>query len=83
MLPNALTTIGNESLRLIPQMEFLALPDSVQSIGDNALKDCSGLTAILYRGTIYTTTSALTSALAENGVTLGSNIFSGVPMPTE
>lgn len=83
MLPNALTTIGNESLRLIPQMEFLALPDSVQSIGDNALKDCSSLTAILYRGTIYTTTSALTSALAENGVALGSNIFSGVPMPTE
>ena len=47
VLPNTITTIGNEAFAGCSSLTSVMLPDSVTSIGDGAFGDCTSLTSII------------------------------------
>jgi len=46
VLPNTITTIGDNAFRGCSNLTSIAIPNSVICIGDDAFRDCNGLTSV-------------------------------------
>ena len=75
VIPEGTTKIGNYVFRGCASLATINIPDSVTSIEDNAFEYCTSLTTVTYKDTTYTSISALTTALTNNGVSVGSEVF--------
>lgn len=71
-----LTNISNYAFKYCGGLTSIEIPSSVTNIGGKAFENCNGLTSITYKGVTYTSISTLTTALTNNGVTVGDNAFS-------
>lgn len=78
-LPDGLTSIG-ESAFSFCDFTDINIPDSVASIGSKAFEFATKLNSVTYKGTAYTSKSAIGSALSADGVTVGYEAFSRTAM---
>lgn len=74
-IPNSVAKIGIQAFLECSSLTSLNIPDSVESIGAWAFYNCSNLTSVIYNGNTYTSISALTTALKNNRVTIGTEVF--------
>ncbi len=65
VIPNTVTSIGDEAFDRCFRLSSITIPSSVTSIGNSAFTNCTGLTEI--------------TTLATTPPTLGSDVFSNVP----
>ena len=75
-IPDSVTSIGIDAFYNCCSLTAINIPDSVTSIGDRAFYYCTSLATVTYKDTTYTSISALTTALTNNGVSVGSGAFS-------
>ncbi|MDB4414348.1 leucine-rich repeat domain-containing protein, partial [bacterium] len=54
VIPDSVTTIGNDAFRDCPRLTSITIPDGVTSIGNRAFEDCTSLTSITFQGTAPT-----------------------------
>lgn len=74
-IPSSVITIKDQAFADCSSLTSVKLPDSVTCIEDEAFNSCSSLADITYKGTRYTSISALITALTSNGVAVGSDVF--------
>ena len=74
-IPNSVTSIGSYTFDNCKSLTSITIPDSIANIDDYAFAWCSSLTSVTYKGTIYTSKSALINALTANNVAVVSNAF--------
>ena len=79
VIPDNVTSIGKNAFSR-SGLTSITIPDSVTSIGDWAFFGCPGLASVTYKGQTYISKSALTTALTDNNVTLGKDIFYGAAL---
>ena len=79
-IPDNVTSIGNSAFKSCDKITSITIPDSVTSIGEYIFSDCSNLASVTYKGQTYTSKSALTTALTDNNVTLGTNAFNNTAL---
>ena len=85
LIPNNVTSIGNQVFFGCSNLTSITIPNSVTSIGTNAFYRCSGLTSITIPNSVtnigisaFYNCSGLTSITISNSVTsIGNNAFSG------
>lgn len=77
VIPNNVTSIGDWAFTCRETLTNTTIPDSVINIGDFAFQNCSDLVSVTYKETQYTSKSALTTVLTNNGVTVGEYAFDG------
>ena len=83
VIPNSVTSIGNESFRGCSSLTSVSIPNSVTSIGNDAFFSCTGLTSLDMPNSVksigsyaFYNCSGLTSVNIPNSVTsIGSNAF--------
>ena len=90
VIPNSVTSIGDEAFRQCYGLTSITIPNSVMSIGWSAFYGCSGLTSVtIGSGVTYIGNNAfyncsgLTSVTIGSGVTfIGYNAFDGADIST-
>ena len=75
MLGDSLQTIDSNCFYGCTSLTFFALPSGITNLSSQIFYGDTNLKSIYYKGTIYTSRSALESALSANGVTYSSNSF--------
>lgn len=75
-ISDGVTSIGGGAFCHCSGLTTVTIPNSVTSIGDYAFNGCTSLSSVIYKGTVYTSKSALTTALINGGVTAGAYVFS-------
>lgn len=53
VLPNTITSIGNEAFKDCKGITEIEIPDTVKSIGDNAFQNTTNLQSVTIKGTLY------------------------------
>ncbi len=87
IIPNNVTSIGNDAFRSCSGLISVTIPNGVTSIGGSAFSGCSDLTSVTIPNGVtsigdwaFYECSGLTSVTIPNSVTsVGSNAFSGTP----
>lgn len=77
-LPEGLVSIGASAFLYAESLTTITIPTSITSIAKEAFYGASSLASVVYNGTAYTSKSALTTALTDNGVTVsteGAGVF--------
>lgn len=85
ILPDSLTTVGDQVFSNTHGLEFIIIPDSVTSIGRYAFANCSSLTAITLSENIneipdycfYSCSSLRSITISENVTVIGTCAFAG------
>ena len=85
VIPDSITSIGDEAFYYCTSLTSITIPDSVTSIGDEAFRGCSSLTSITIPDSItsigdeaFRGCSSLTSITIPDSVTsIGSKVFYG------
>ncbi len=72
---NSVESIGDNAFGECTGIMSVSIGNSVERIGNNAFEGCDNLTSVTYKSTEYTSVSALTTALKNNGVTAGKLAF--------
>lgn len=82
ILPESLEIIGETAFINTPDegninyLESVTLPSSIKSIGNMAFSYNCNLKEIIYNGITYTSITKLITALTDNGVAVGTDVFS-------
>ena len=79
-LPSGITSIGTNAFGSCRNITITELPISLTKIEDQAFWGCTKIASLKYNGVVYTSRSALTAALTNNGVTVGKEVFSGTAL---
>ena len=74
-IPDGVTSIKSSAFWGCANLTTITIPDSVTTIENSVFECCSSLSSITYKDTTYTSKSALTTALTNNGVSVGSGVF--------
>lgn len=74
-IPNSVTSIEDNAFYGCSNLSSVTIGNSVTSIGGSAFGICTSLTSVTYKGIEYTSKSALTTALTNGGVTVGTTVF--------
>ena len=74
-LPKNLKELGFGAFVDAHSLSKVVIPDSIKKINDEAFIRDRSLSSVTYKGTTYTSKSELISALSNNGVIIGKNIF--------
>lgn len=56
----------------------IVVVNDVGFIGVEAFRDCTNLTSVTYKGTVYTNKAELEKALSDNNVTVGNDFENNV-----
>lgn len=75
-IPDSVTSIGSYAFYNCSRLKSVDIGGGVTSIGSSVFCYCSSLTSITYKGTTYTSKSALKLALKSNNVTYNYFAFS-------
>lgn len=79
-LPLNLKRIGNKAFYDLHELPLIILPNNIEQIDDEAFNYCSSLSSVMYNDVEYTSKSALQTALTNNGVILGNNVFNATAL---
>lgn len=74
VIPNGVTSIALEAFSNCSNIESVVLPDSLKSMGKYVFISSPKLSSVTYKGTTYTSKSALINTLTQNGVSLIDNV---------
>lgn len=72
-IPDSVTSIGIDAFKYCSNLTSVTISDNMTSIGSDAFRFCYKLKSVTYKGTTYTSKSALVSALRNNGVAVKNN----------
>lgn len=75
IIGNSVTNIRSHAFLGCSNLTSVTIGNSITQIGWWAFQNCSKLTSVTYKGIEYTSESALTTALTNNGVTVGTYVF--------
>ena len=79
-IPDSVTSIKQDAFRNCTGLNSIIIPNRVTSIDSYAFGDCTNLASVTYKGQTYTSKSALTTALTDNNVTVGTNMFNNTAL---
>ena len=74
-IPNSVTSIGENAFSDCVKLSSINIPDNITNINRRAFSGCSNLSTVTYKGSVYKSKLELESALKNNGVTIGSDVF--------
>ena len=79
-IPDSVTSIGSGAFDSCSGLTSITIPDNVTSIGDFAFVNCSNIASVTYKGQTYTSKLALTTALTDNNVKVGTDMFTNTAL---
>ena len=74
-IPNSVEKIKNGAFYHCNSLMTINLPDNLEELDDYVFSECTSLSTITYKGTVYTSKSALIAELQKNKVIVGVDVF--------
>ena len=79
-ISNSVTDIESQAFNGCSGLVSITIPEGVTSIGKWAFVNCTNLASVTYKGQTYKSKSAITKALTDNNVTVGTDMFDGTTL---